>query len=650
MPPCRKYRHCLELSPPAMATIVDPAAEGRRTARTSSHDLNGASAPRPSRACANGEFWRRSAPKRLRDGGASPHAAWKLYWNERQTPATVAALCRAATSPLAWALDRQSLPPGDRELLDDVDVLARGPSRRLKFAKGRRNGQLQSLIARWLEEARVASPGWELGIGCLAAAHALAELGGALDAQLGWELLDFLFATAIQAQDWNIADQPTAEVALGQQLLAGELPLTLAYYFPDMTPLAELRAAARDRLSEGVFELLNGEGLVRGPHLRILRPLAACWTRCRAIGGAWKRGCFSDVAERQYQALVRQAIRWSDPEGRPLLGGERSEPWPADFLKSVLHFGGRPTDVAAAQVLLGGRVLGKATKTAGQRLPKHSYQCEWATLALLRSDWSRDATILAVDYSARDMRLDLRLGRQRLLSGQCKTETQINGQTPAAVGPWSQVCWFSDKNSDYLEFALPLEGGARLERQFVLARREQFLLVMDSIQTDDVADLGHVWEAPLATGVDFRAEAETRDGVLASTAAPLARVLPLALPEWRIDPRVGDLSLSDCRLRLQQRTRARAMACPIFFDLSRQRAQQPCTWRQLTIAEWLVIQPPDVAVAYRAQSGDRQWVVYRSQAPRANRTFMGQNLSSEFLVARFLPNKGTVKTLAEVEG
>jgi len=633
-----------------MATIIDPAAEGRRAAGTTLPDLNGAIAPRPSRACANGEFWRRTAPKRLRDGGASPHAAWKLYWNERQTPATVAALCRAGSSPLAWAIDRQALPPAEREILDDVDVLARGPSRRLKFAKGRRNGQLQSLIVRWLEAARIDSPRWEFGVGCLAVTHTLAELGAALDAQLGWELLDFLFATATQAQSWNLDDQPAADVALAQQLLAGELPLTLAYYFPDMTPLAELRAAARDCLSEGVFELLNGEGLVRGPHLYLLRPLAAAWTRCQAIGKAWKKGCFSDVADRQYQALVRQAVRWSDAEGRPLLGGEQSDPWPADLLRAMLHLGGRSTDAAAAKALMGRCAPGKVAKSAAPRLPKPSYECEWASLAVMRSNWSRDATTLAIDYSHRNMRLDLRFGRQRIASGVWNTETRINGLVPAATGPWAQVCWFSDKKADYLELALPLEGGARLERQLVLAHREQFLFLMDSVQGADPADLSHVWEVPLATGVDFRGEAETRDGVLAASAAPLARVLPLALPEWRIDPRMGELSLADGRLRLEQTAHARAMACPLFIDFASQRAPLPCTWRQLTVAEWLAIQTPDVAVAYRAQCGDRQWAFYRSQGPRGNRTFLGQNLSSEFLAARFLPSKGVVKTVAEVEG
>ncbi len=633
-----------------MATIVDPVTAVIQSSRTNPHDANGVGPARPSRASANGEFWRAAAPKRLRDGGMSPHAAWRLYWNERQTPATVAALCRASGSPLAWSLDRQVLPPECRELLDVVDELSRGPRRRLRFAKGPRNEQLHATTARWLEAARVAAPGWELGVGCLAAAHVLAEIGGTLDAQLGWELLDLLFATASRAQDWTIASDAPADDALGQQLLAGELALTLAYYFSDMGPLAELRASARDRLSAGVFELLNGEGLVRGPHVRMLRPLAACWTRCRVIGASWKKGCWSDVAERQYQMLVRQALRWSDPDGRPLLASERSEPWPPDFLQAMLRLGGRKTDLAAARTLLGTQPVGKLTHKVGRHTPKPSYHCEWSELAVMRGEWSPTSPILAVDFSSRDMRLDLRLGRQRLLGCVCDAQTQINGQARAAIGPWAQVCWFSDKRADYLEFTLPLEQGARLERQIVLAHREEFLLLVDHVQNDEPAVLAHVWEMPLAAGVEFRGETETRDGVLASAEAPLARVLPLALPEWRIDPRMGELSVADGRLRLAQRTQARAMACPLFFDLAPERLDQPCTWRQLTVAESLVIQTPDVAVGYRIQCGARQWIVYRSQGARGNRTLMGQNTSSEFLTARFLPNKGTSKQIAEIEG
>ncbi len=56
------------------------------------------------------------------------------------------------------------------------------------------------------------------------------------------------------------------------------------------------------------------------------------------------------------------------------------------------------------------------------------------------------------------------------------------------------------------------------------------------------------------------------------------------------------------------------------------------------------------AVGYRAQCGRDQWLIYRSLAPKANRTLLGQNTSSEFLVARFLAPEGEIDELVEIEG
>jgi hypothetical protein len=50
------------------------------------------------------------------------------------------------------------------------------------------------------------------------------------------------------------------------------------------------------------------------------------------------------------------------------------------------------------------------------------------------------------------------------------------------------------------------------------------------------------------------------------------------------------------------------------------------------------------------QSGDNQWIFYRSQGPRGNRTFMGQNTSSECVIARFKSPSGEVVPLLEIEG
>ncbi|MCA9231839.1 MAG: hypothetical protein KDA57_14410, partial [Planctomycetales bacterium] len=73
-------------------------------------------------------------------------------------------------------------------------------------------------------------------------------------------------------------------------------------------------------------------------------------------------------------------------------------------------------------------------------------------------------------------------------------------------------------------------------------------------------------------------------------------------------------------------------------------------WRQLTVAQSLEVQPHDVAVGYRAQCGKDQWLFYRSLDQPANRTVLGQNLSLDCLVARFLAASGEVDELLEIDG
>ena len=114
-----------------------------------------------------------------------------------------------------------------------------------------------------------------------------------------------------------------------------------------------------------------------------------------------------------------------------------------------------------------------------------------------------------------------------------------------------------------------------------------------------------------------------------------ALVLPLALPEWRIDTRPGSLAAVDDRMELSQSATGSALFAPLFVDLDRRRIARPYTWRQLTVGENLAIQPPDVAVGYRVMVGRQQWLIYRSLAPAANRSLLGHNLVSGFLLARF---------------
>ena len=95
-------------------------------------------------------------------------------------------------------------------------------------------------------------------------------------------------------------------------------------------------------------------------------------------------------------------------------------------------------------------------------------------------------------------------------------------------------------------------------------------------------------------------------------------------------------------------TEAARLYAPLFIDLKPSRTRQQFTWRRLTVAENLELQPADVAAGYRVQVGKRQWLFYRSLAPTAPRTLLGQHLISEMLVARF-DQDGEIDELLEIE-
>jgi hypothetical protein len=326
----------------------------------------------------------------------------------------------------------------------------------------------------------------------------------------------------------------------------------------------------------------------------------------------------------------------------------RSGAWPDDMLQAALRTGGSKADAAIATTLLDRsgrrRKIGELKK-----LPKASYHSEWSSLAVMRAGWSPDDAALAVDYSEPAMKLELWSRRRRILGGPCLAESKSNGKTLHPTGSWEQLCWFHDRDVDYLELSLPLSEGVRLERQILLARRDLFVLLIDHLQAPRAAALEHAWQSPLGEGLLFCGEGETRDALLVD-GRPVARIMPLALPEWRIDPRGGELSTIGDAVRLSQQAEARSLACPLFIDLSPERSAQAATWRQLTVAESLQILPHDVAVSYRIQAGTQQWVYYRSQAARGNRTFLGQNTSSECVVARFKAPSGDTRPLLEIEG
>ena len=180
-----------------------------------------------------------------------------------------------------------------------------------------------------------------------------------------------------------------------------------------------------------------------------------------------------------------------------------------------------------------------------------------------------------------------------------------------------------------------------------LARKDRFLLLTDVVLCGERSSIEYGCCLPLWPGVSFQPADESPEGLLLGSKRR-ANVLPLALPEWRADERIGDLAQTGESLQLRQSAEGGRLFAPLFIDLDRRRRGKKLTWRQLTIAESLETQPPEVAVGSRVAIGRQQWLIYRSLAKPANRTLLGHNLSSEMLIARF-QESGEVEPLLEIE-
>jgi hypothetical protein len=267
----------------------------------------------------------------------------------------------------------------------------------------------------------------------------------------------------------------------------------------------------------------------------------------------------------------------------------------------------------------------------------------------MASGWSQSGIRLATAYVAAQMTIELSVAGEKLMAGLWDFETHCDSKLAHPTGDWEQLCWERGKRFDLVELGRPLSEGLRLERQILFAREDDVLYLADSVISRDgmTHTIRHTSDLPLTSDVCWQPEAETRDGLLIGQKTRAA-LLPVALNEWRSDPRGGTLDARGGRLVLTQETRGRALCCPLVIDLDRKRAKKPRTWRQLTVGENLEIVPHDVAVGYRAQSGDDQWLIYRSLGPAGNRTALGQNFAGEFSAGRFL-SSGKYKQWIEIE-
>jgi hypothetical protein len=266
---------------------------------------------------------------------------------------------------------------------------------------------------------------------------------------------------------------------------------------------------------------------------------------------------------------------------------------------------------------------------------------------VLRPDLSPSSPRLTVLFPGESCRTELACGKDVLWSGEWAFDVRINGEPVKPNGEWQELCWVSDADVDYLELQIDLDAGLRIQRHMLLARRDRILFLADAVLGTRRGHLQYHSTLPLCDGIRFRQPCETREGALIGRKRR-AVVMPLALSEWQVEHDRGELLQTTAGLELQQSVEGCSLFAPLFLDLDRERMTKPLTWRRLTVADLLRVQPDDVAVGYRATVAGRHWLIYRALGEVRNRTLMGHNLSTEMLVARFRAD-GEVETLMEIE-
>ncbi len=573
-------------------------------------------------------LWHRSAPERVIRAGRWDEGSkgWRL-WQQH----------------LLVTLDRKfqlTGNPAQRLFWSDNSTPFKQADKRIrKFASGNHSGetsdQLSGLFA-FLERCRSTPLG---PLECLDWAYSLPQLAQSLTAHVWWALLDRFIEIAADANSLSLEDTPTEF-----QLLAGELPLTLAYLFPEIKRCRQLAKPGAEVISHGILELSNDDGTLHASYLSELRPLMACWTRSRLLGAELKQGKMRSAASERLVVCAQQALRLLTPKRLQLLHDSSCEPWPAPLLAAALASARKkPASVARA----GAKASVPPKKSRLSSSAESSWQSDSSEYAVLRSQWTKRATLLAVDYSSPTLHLQLNTNQDAVCHGPWRLDITFNDERCELLQDWDSVCWVADEDVAYLELQGSFSHDLKVQRQVLLGRQDDFLFLNDVLLSPTPGRLGYRSALPCEDGIVFQPAVENREFKLIAPSTQLL-ALPLALPEWQSQPASGEFLVRGKQLEYSLTRQGTALSAPWFIDLKQKKREQPYTWRPLTVAENRQILSAEDAVAYRVQVGQRQFLFYRSLSTRGTRTVLGAHLANEFLASR-LNDDGDLHTLVEIE-
>ncbi|MCC6511977.1 MAG: hypothetical protein IT423_22960, partial [Pirellulaceae bacterium] len=377
--------------------------------------------------------------------------------------------------------------------------------------------------------------------------------------------------------------------------------------------------------------------------------------RCRIMADALGLRKFYAPQRAALETLLQHAARWTRAGGSNLLGVPGLIPVVEAHWEALAKIARKSKSLTAVMTLsdLTTRELKRKEAKAlvvPSQLPPLTHYCDTARAVSMQTDWFKRGGRMAIDYSDSPLAMEI-IGPKgaTLLSGRWPLQVELDGQAQLQLDDWEEVCWFSDDEVDYLEVEAKFGDNCCIQRQMMLFREEQLVMLADAL----IGDREGKWsmQSSLTLGPGVRAEeaVATRESWLITPSGQRCLVLPLAQPEWRKQLCNSKLTYENQTVTLRATTSASRLYSPWLLSLKPSHADKPMTWRQLTVAEDLTIVPASTAVAYRVQIGREQWLIYRTLAEATRRTALGMHTIYDFFAGRFDGDTGDVDTLVEVE-
>ncbi|HMO14478.1 MAG TPA: hypothetical protein PKD64_16875 [Pirellulaceae bacterium] len=455
------------------------------------------------------------------------------------------------------------------------------------------------------------------------------------------ELLDRILSKAASQIRSEFADGSIYQDPASCLIRAVEIPVTHALLTYHDATRDDVVTATNRFMHTFVELLIDDKGWLLESCTHNWQAIAASWLRIHLLAESWSLNLYDSSICDIFTLFTRRTLstlnqNFEQHFSGPAPGSRYSERgarnWPVDFIEHLSHV----NDDRLCRAL--GRRLSKGRKKeSALESDCPSSISETCQIALLKENWDPNARTLAVKFG--DQSLFVSLSRHRQLLTSHDIPSIIVDGEPAVPTSWDVVCEFVDDDTSFLELQMQMQTSVTLQRHFLLSHKDKFAVIADAITLPDPKRIEYATRFCVSEHFEAIEELENSEIYVRDGTKIHALLLPLALPEWR-GQREGSFCVSENRvIELRMSALGTALFSPIWIDLDSDRCLRPRTWRQLTVGEGLNAVSRDVASAFRVQAGTSQWLLYRSLAKPANRSFLGEHHGNELFYGRFKKHK-----------